>query len=534
MSEQMTAYSGEVFTATEQNASVVVVRGRFIEAVGDEALLDSLPAGTPVVKIKGLLVPGFVDAHTHVTHTATGGIGAADCRVPHVRSIADIIATLRKHSEGTEGTVLGYGNLFYDRKLSDRRLPTRDDLDQVSTSRQVILRCGGHISILNTVALERIEDRALQGHTGTATVFKDAKGRATGAVAEADAELDLPRPGEAAIREEMSRILQDDYLRHGVTTVGEICESRDTLEALRDAVQSKRSTPRVRGYLLVSPALPLKEAVFAADELRDADNRFSLDGIKVFVDGGYSSRTAAVSSPYLDTEPEHAHGSLALTAEELGRILREAAKAEVSVAVHVNGDRAQKLFLESLPEKPNPRSRLRAEHAGNWVYDWKTVNGLIERGVTLVVNPGFFHSYIGDEFPRILGDVARKGRMPIRSLLQQGAHLAAGADAGLGAEISQSWPAAHLWNLCSRPTRSGDSAEPEETVSVEDALKVLSIGSARALGIDHQVGSIEAGKYADLVELKTDPRKISPESPREIQARRVVLQGDVVYGDGDQ
>lgn len=527
MNNPTTLLHGRVFTRTGEDASCVVVSGDRIHAVGGDELLERYRDSARVVDVPGLILPGFVDAHTHVWHSAGGGIGAADCRVPGVRSIADVQRVLREHAAKTDGPIVGYGNLFYDRKLEDRRLPNRQDLDEVSLERPVILRCGGHISVLNSVALTQIDSADIAGHTGAAIVFRDADGTPTGSVAEIDAALELPAYDDLVRQEALARALREEYLAHGVTTVGEICESLTGLEAIREVVESGRVDIAVRGYLLVSPDTSIDEAAAVCRKHADPAAEFSLDGIKIFADGGYSARNAAVSTPYLDTTPEHAHGHLALDREQLGTLLTRIRDEGLAAAVHVNGDVAQQLLLEAVPA----RARVRAEHAGNLVTRWDTISGLIKKNVFLVINPGFLHSYIGDEFPRLFGPGVRSGRMPVRSLLQRGARIAAGADAGLGGERDQSRPLSTVWNLVARPTWSGGIAEAAEAIDVDAALRIVTSASAEALGIGDQVGTIEAGKFADLVVLDRDPRQVPVDEIPAIGVTRVIRRGRLVHGE---
>ena len=526
MMAQLTAYRGRMFTATSEDASCVVVAGERIVEVGGDELIARLPKSVRVVEVAGLLLPGFVDAHTHIGHSALGSLGAVDCRVPGVASIADIQDVLRAHAASSNGPIVGYGNLFYDRKLEDRRLPNRDDLDEVSRERPVILRCGGHISVLNSVALAEVQAADLLGYTGRAVVFRDAEGRPTGAVAEVDEALSLPMFSESVRRDVVARAIRAHYTANGVTTIGEICESLSSLQVMRDVATSGGVDVSIRGYVLVSPALTIDAVVGLCAAYSDRDTDFALDGVKLFVDGGYSSRTAAVSTPYLDMAPEHAHGHLAMDAGTLRAQLERARDEGLTAAVHVNGDLAQRALLEALPEG----SRVRAEHAGNFVVDWMTVEGLIRKGVTFVINPGFFNSYIGDEFPRILGSAASAGRMPVRSLLARGARIAAGADAGLGAEDAHTSPLASIWNLAARKTWSGEEAEQEEAIDASTALRIVTLNSAEALGAEDQIGSLEPGKYADLVELDRDPREVAVDEIPSIEVTRVVRRGKLVYG----
>jgi predicted amidohydrolase YtcJ len=100
------------------------------------------------------ILPGFVDVHVHSETVCRTDYETIDCRVPECDDIDSICGALLDGSRETEGWIVGQSNLFLDRKLSDGRMPTRYDLDRVSRDRPVAVRAGGHVSVLNSKALE--------------------------------------------------------------------------------------------------------------------------------------------------------------------------------------------------------------------------------------------------------------------------------------------------------------------------------------------------------------------------------------------
>ena len=155
------------------------------------------------------LLPGFVDVHAHVEVACRAAYGTVDCRAPECSTVDDVLEALRAGLDaGREsGWIVGQANLFFDRKLREGRLPTRAELDRVSGDVGIALRAGGHITVLNTRALELAGiDRgyAPPAHsiTGKPIVERAADDEPTGVVKEMDNVLPLPprRPTSSARR----------------------------------------------------------------------------------------------------------------------------------------------------------------------------------------------------------------------------------------------------------------------------------------------------------------------------------------------
>jgi predicted amidohydrolase YtcJ len=531
-----------LITPARSEQTTVVVRDGRIAAIGDQELARAVAdSGGRLERVPGVIAPGFVDAHTHIGHLAYGdAIGAVDCRAPEVGSIADLLDTLSTALVGRsrDEPLVGYGNLFYDFKLADQRLPNRADLDKVSATRPIILRAGGHASVLNTAALRaagideagRMEMRDVDAaDTGHARIALAADGRPTGVVGEVDARLPLPKPTAEQIHEAMASVLDREYLAHGVTTIGNMTESITEAGAFASLAETSAMAQRAAIYLMIEPDRALEWLTSIGGQT--LPNRLHVRGLKVFADGGFSSRNAATLQEYLpdDLTPQHWHGQISITPAQLDELADRALDAAIDLAIHVNGERAQDFVLSRLAARAT-LPRIRLEHAGNFLTDLSQVERWNAIDATAVLTPAFLYSYIGDFFPRILGPAARQGRLPARSLLERGAALAVGSDAGLGAEREQTDPLFQLWCLTERRGFLGDVIEPEQALGVEDALRLLTIDSARAVGLDHRVGSIEAGKDADLIVLSGDPYRIPTHDLRGLRCLQVITAGRTVHG----
>jgi predicted amidohydrolase YtcJ len=531
------ALTGRIATVTgTADAQAVIVRDGRIEAVGGPELAHT--SGLPVLDAGDRLVlPGFVDPHIHLQHISMGRGRGVDCRFPTCATIPDVLDAL---AAGLAGIVdnqwlIGYGNLFFDQKIAERRMITRAELDRVSDRVPMVLHMGGHASVLNTPALrlagvERFMSGAAGGW-GAPVVDVDSAGQPTGLVAEIDPMLPIPEPDEATVERYVADSFRDLFGVRGVTTFGEMVESTANAALLERLISSRRIQARAAMYLMAPAALPLESAVewvagfSGGDHLRAA-------GVKVFADGGYSSRNAASRTPYvLDHAPHPGyHGRLNLSYGQIRKALAATRAAEMQLAIHTNGTAAQDEALAAILGSGDPAEHpaVRIEHLGNVVASPDDVATWRRAGVRPVLQPAFLHNFVADYVPMLLGDAGMTGRLPLRTILDRGVIPAASSDVCLGAEHEQSNPLFGIYCLMTRRGYWGRPVEPHEAITFSEALRLFTLEGAKALGMADRIGSIEPGKDADLVVLDRDPRT-DAEEVRRAQVDAVFLQGAEVH-----
>jgi hypothetical protein len=388
--------------------------------------------------------------------------------------------------------------------------------------------------VLNTPALRlaRVERfmAGAAGAWGSPVVDVDSSGEPTGLVAEIDPMLPIPTPGPDRIDNDIAVTYHELFTQHGVTTFGEMVESRAAADALDRLIHAQRLHARGVMYAMVPAAMPLTEATewVAGYHGRSGQDRLRAAGVKMFADGGYSSRNAASRTPYVrDHSPRPGYrGRLNLTYPVIRGALAAARAAGVQLAVHTNGTRAQDEVLAAVNASGDPTSHLpvRVEHLGNVMGSPDDILAWRTAGVIPVLQPAFLYNFVGDYVPMLLGDAGMNGRLALRSMLDEGVVPAASSDAGLGAEVEQSNPLFGIWCCLARRSYWGREIEGEQRITFAEALRLFTLEGARALGMDNEIGSIEVGKRADLVVLDRDPR------PSTDELRRTAT--DFVYLDG--
>lgn len=527
----------------DPSATAIHVRdGVIVSTGGTELVQRAVENNIEVIDRRNeTVLPGFVDPHVHFEHLAVGRARGVDCRYPTCKSVADVLDALAS-AEPYEGWLLGYGNLFLDSKLADRRLPTREELDSVSTTVPIVIQCGGHMSVLNSAAIRLIPEHVFaagaSGLWGAPRIDRDEHGELTGVVAEVDGHLPIPHPSREERVQHLREGAREIFLRYGVTTLGEMVESLDSAELLDELTHSDDIAQRVRGMLMVPTVAPGPEAIdmVAEDQGKVATAaRFALSAIKVFADGGYSARNAAATTPYLEEQAARRfdRGRINLGHNDIRQLLSVARYSDVRLAIHANGARAQQEALQAIIDSGDPLEHQspRIEHLGNVVQDLSILSMIKRANATPVMQPGFLHAFIGDFVPMVLGDAVQSGRMPLRTILDDAIVPAISSDVGLGADDAQSNPLFTCDVAHRRYSYWGREIEPWESISIEESLRLHTLEAAKSLSLDSVVGSLVPGKQADFIVYDQDPRGAGDEVAS-LTPQEVYVAGKAVHTNG--
>ena len=508
-------------------AEAFAVRGDRFVAVGSSADVRNLAGkNTTVFDAKGMtVVPGFIDCHNH----AGGEVLQHEVLVGNpfeveFVSIFDIVRKLKEKADKVpEGTWVE-GFFYDDTKVKDKRLIHRRDLDEVSRNHPVIVRHrGGHTYFYNSKAFEMAGVTKDTPDPMGGTYDKDPNGELNGRVtdrASAPFQKVGTRPTfTQAQREQRSRdgiaYISKQFARYGLTSVH---HQGGNLPAMQDVRARGELLHRI-SYEMSGPAL---EAMISAG----IQTGFGDEWIKFgstsehTVDGSFSERTMALSTPYPGVTPPY-KGNVTETQETLNEWVERVHRAGIQVNCHANGDVAIDMYLtaaeRALKLLPRANARPKITHC-------TLVNpSLVARIKAIGAVPAMFTTYAyynPDKFV-YYGEEMMKSCMAYRSLLDAGVYACAGSDFSPG-------PFAALMGIQGMVTRKGWDGKTwgaNQKISVSEAIAVNTYNGAWASGEEAIKGSITAGKLADYVVLADDPHTVDVEKIKDIQIVRTVVGG---------
>ncbi|MDQ3635025.1 MAG: amidohydrolase [Acidobacteriota bacterium] len=527
-------YNGKVFSADENRTmyEAVAVDGEKIVAVGNSKDLQAKYNAKQAIDLKGKLVtPGFNDAHIHFV-----GVGLALLRVDLVgsktleeakRRIAEKIKELPKGA-----WVLGRG---WDHTLWGNKLPTRTDLDDISPDNPVFVqRVDGHISWSNSLAFKLAKvTKDSKAPTGGEIVF-DKNGEPEGVLKETAQGL-VGRVVPETTNEETLKGIElaiDEAKKFGLTSV-QGGSDYEAIPLYRQLLEQNKLTTRVavwQNFELPVETLKKQRNDFA--NLKINPSRLKLGILKGYMDGTLGSRTAAMLAPFAD-DPNNS-GIPRRDPDEMIKMIVERVKASFQIGLHAIGDRANRIALEGFEESDNllgnrkypfAMLRHRIEHAQ--VVAPSDFKRFAELGIIASMQPTHAITdkrWAGDR----LGEYRSLGAYSWHTFMANNVHVAFGTDAPV--ESLDTYQT--LYAAVSRQDLEGDPVngwQPQEKLSMEDAIRNYTYESAYAEFAENEKGEIKVGMLADLVVHSKDLLTIPHKEILEIRPVYTIFNGKIVY-----
>ncbi len=525
--------TGTVLTVDDARPTaeaLALADGRII-AVGDRsAIAGVIGPDTQTIDIgDGCVMPGFIEAHGHPLMEAV----ALSDRIVDIRPVTvakpdDVLAAVR-HEVAVRGQTGAYLNGWDALLQSGLPDPNLDWLDDIAPdSPLVIIHNSGHKAFFNSHAARRNGLTRDTADPKGAKYGRNAEGELDGTAEEIAAVF--PLLGGAIAPDEYPAMLRAECVRlnrAGLTTCSEMAFDPNfgpVLAALHDDL-----TVRLRTYEVSNPAMSTAAAPGQGDDI------VRQVGIKCWVDGSPWIGNIALSFPYLDTDATRtigvtpgSCGCANYTSEQLTEIVDAYYPLGWQMACHVQGDAGVDTILDvyeqALQRNPRDDHRLRLEHVG--AIRPEQLQRAADLGVTCSIFVDQIH-YWGDVIVDGLFGPERGSRwMPAGSAVATGMRISLHNDP----PVTPEEPLRNISVATTRIAPSGRVLAPEERLTVDQAIRAQTIDAAWQLFADDIVGSLEVGKYADLVVLSADPRAVPPEGIADLDVRATFLAGRQVYG----
>lgn len=522
---------GTILTVDDRRptAEALAVSDGRIVAVGARSDVDAwIGADTEVRDVDGCVLPGLVEAHGHpLMEAIVLSDRMVDIRPVTLPAAADVVAAIRSEvaGRGPEGAYLNGWDPLLQNGLP---APTLDWLDQTAPEHPlVIVHNSGHKAFFNSAAARRFNLTRDTPDPKGARYGRDADGALDGTAEETAAVFSLlagvinPSDYPAMLHAELRRLNTV-----GLTTCSEMAFDpvfRPVVEALRDEL-----TVRLRVYEISTERM-------STDATPDnGDDMFRQVGIKIWVDGSPWIGNIDLSFPYLDTDATRtigvAPGSCGhanYTREQLTEIVHAYFPTGWPMACHVQGDAGVDTILDvyedALRRWPRDDHRLRLEHVGAIRDD--QLRRAHDLGVTCSLFVDQIH-YWGDIIVDGLFGAEHGNRwMPCGSAVATGMRISLHNDP----PVTPEEPLRNISVAATRTAPSGRVIGPQQRISVEQAIRAQTLDAAYQLFADDVIGSLEVGKYADMVVLSADPRAVPPEDIADLEVQATFLAGREVY-----
>ena len=529
---------GKVVTVDEKFdvATAIAIRGdRILDVGSDAALAGLIGPRTKVVDLQGrTVIPGLIDDHHHFLSKAIDAYLGVDIALSP--SIADVVQKIKEKIAHTPAGELIYTSSgWLPAQFKENRTPTRADLDPVSPNNPVIVQ-GGHSIYLNSYALRKL---GITGDTpappGGAIDKDPATGEPTGRLTENAQNLARSMPRGVATDDQKLAALRDGQKKMnaaGITSLREPGITAANMRVFQRLHDSGDMTVRVSMNYDLDPSKSADEII---QELQTwgvstgfGDSMLRLDGVGEFgIDGGFEG--ALMSEPYEhppgNETPGKYFGLQRIPTDKFEKVIIAMNRLDWRACIHTAGDRALDIVLDAYEkankEKPIARKRWTLEHL---LYTRPDQFARI-KALGLVVSTQF-HAYMAAaDMVNFWGKARAEKATRVRDWLDAGLVVGGGSDWSL-------LPADPFWMIyfwVTRDSRLSGVLGPEERISRQDALRLMTLNNAYITMEEKTKGSLEPGKLADLVVLSADVMTVPEKQIRDITPLLTVVGGKVVW-----
>ena len=512
--------NGKIITVDDEFSirdTVIVDDGRILETGGAELTLKYQSEET--VDLQGkVLMPGFNDSHTHIRGRPQRYIELGD--VSSISEIQDLIRT--KITEIGEGEwVTGYG--WSEDELEEGRRPLRADLDAAAPNNPVILtRAGGHSAVVNSSALNRADVSLATPQPEGGVIERGQDGQLNGVIRERQ-EL-VGRLVPDSTYEELIASLEtnlNDLLRLGITSITDASKPPGQFAMWEELYGTAK---------LPLPRSQVQFQWFDVDGINDVKARvgkgtdfLKIGPIKVFADGGFTGPAAYTLEPYRN-QGEY-RGYLNMPPRELAAHLNEIHDAGWQIGIHAIGDAAivmvVNILADALERNPREDHRHYLNHFSMRPPEL-TMDLMAEHQIHITQQPNFTYTLEGRYVDNLDGWRLQHNN-PLRSPMDHGIKVAISSD------ILPIGPMVGIYAAVTRKGMTGTVYGADEAITREEAIRAYTATGAYLNFEEDIKGSIEPGKFADMIVLSDDILSVTDEQIMDIQVLGTYVDGKLVY-----
>lgn len=498
--------------------SAIALDDGVIVAVGGNELESRYDAAETIDLHGQVIMPGFVDSHTHLS-------GVPHWYIDLTRTTS--IEQLKKQVSEMAGRlgpgewITGYG--WSEDQMSELRKPVRADLDVAAPDNPVYLtRAGGHSSVANTMAFRIAEIDTNTPDPDGGVIEKDAGGELNGVIREPGDLIDrhIPVASYADVRDSLISVLKNQFA-FGITSFVHATGSIESYPEWQLVYEQNRGQlPRAAVQVYWEGPEAMTEFGLKSG---DGDEFLKVGPIKIFVDGGFTGPAAYTKAPYKGEDSYR--GMLSIEPDVLTSTIREASAAGWQLGIHAIGDAAIELtvveLIEALQQAPRDNHRHYLNHF-TVMPSAETMQSMATNGIAITQQPNFTYTLEG-RYVEYLDGARLEHNNALRTPMDHGVHVAISSD------ILPIGPMVGIYAAVTRQGPSGRVFGQGESLAVMEALRGYTWGGAWLNFEEDFKGTIEVGKVADLIVLDRNIVEIDPEDILDVEVVETWLGGRKVY-----
>jgi predicted amidohydrolase YtcJ len=534
--------NGDIITLNDAHpmAEALAVKDGRILAVGTQAELEKAHKGpkTKLIDLTGkTLLPGFLDAHSHYMSSLTvaNQVNVYPPPAGPGKDPASIVAELVKfrdtHQIPKGEVIQAYG--YDENVMPNGILLNRGHLDPEFPDNPVVV---GHVSmhgaVLNSAALKKWNITAkTKTPPGGIIVRKPRTQEPWGLIMETaymPVVFSLPRPSTPQQEIEWSRAGQALYAKAGVTTAHEGATQAHELELMKRVSDAGAHIIDVVAFPFITELDKVLEKN-PASSWGQYRGRLKIGGVKITIDGSPQGKTAYFTQKYLTGGPggeKNWRGELIMPEETVHTMVKKVYDLGVPLNLHANGDAAIDVFLKA-HEFAAADDPTKDRHV-TVIHSQFTRKDQLDKYAAYKVIPSFYtlHTfYFAETHTKNRGKAEAEYISPMRDAIDRGIRPTNHTDFVV-APLDQMFM---LWSAVNRVSRSGTVIGPDQRITPLEGLKTMTIHVARQYGEETSKGSLEPGKWADLVILDQNPLKVDPMRIKDIQVVETIKEGRSIY-----
>ena len=477
------------------------------------------------------VLPGFIDAHGHASYLAfaTQVANIASPPVGKINNIQDLQTELKNfiQDSGLQPGEWLMGLGYDDSLLAEQRHPTKDDLDEVSTEHPIyLIHVSAHLGAANSLGLSLANINSKTQDPPGGKIRRYENSLEPNGVFEETAAYPLQQLAMSAYKDPIGSVKKamEIYARNGITTAQDGASSLETIGLMQAADAQSMINIDVISYPIGQNGLDenLNELNFGS-----YTGRVKVGGIKLILDGSPQGKTAYLTEPYYKpphNESKSYKGYPLIPQTEVSEWVKKYADLNIPIMAHANGDAAADMLIKAVTD-----ADIASDHRTVMIHAQTVREDQLDKMKGLGIIPSYFstHTFYWGDWHRdsVFGEERAVRISPTKSSLDRKMPFTVHNDA----PVVPPDMIRLLWSTTNRKTRSGKVLGDEQKISTYEALKAITINAAYQHFEDDIKGSIEVGKFADLVVLSADPLSMPSESLLDLQIVSTFSRGKEIF-----